>query len=39
MYVGRIVWNPQRFIKDPDTGKRVSRLNPREEWVVQEVQS
>ncbi len=37
MYVGRIVWNRQRFIKDPDTGKRVSRLNPREEWVTQEV--
>jgi site-specific DNA recombinase len=37
LYVGRIVWNRQRFIKDPDTGKRVSRLNPRDEWVVQEV--
>jgi site-specific DNA recombinase len=37
MYLGRIVWNRQRFIKDPDTGKRVSRLNPREEWIVQEV--
>ncbi len=37
MYVGRIVWNRQRFVKDPDTGKRVSRLNPREEWVIQDV--
>ena len=37
LYIGRIVWNRQRFIKDPDTGKRVSRLNPRDEWVVQEV--
>ena len=37
MYVGRLVWNRQRFAKDPDTGKRVSRLNPREEWVVTEV--
>jgi site-specific DNA recombinase len=37
MYIGRIVWNRQRFIKDPDTGKRVSRLNPRADWVVQEV--
>jgi hypothetical protein len=27
----------QRFIKDPDTGKHVSRLNPRDEWVVQDV--
>jgi DNA invertase Pin-like site-specific DNA recombinase len=37
MYIGLIVWNRQRFIKDPDTGKRVSRLNPRADWVVQEV--
>ena len=37
MYVGRLVWNRQRFIKDPDTGKRVSRINPQSEWIVQEV--
>lgn len=37
MYVGRIVWNRQRFMKDPDTGKRVSRLNPQEEWIIKEV--
>jgi site-specific DNA recombinase len=37
MYIGRIVWNRQRFIKDPDTGKRVSRLNARADWVVREV--
>ncbi len=27
LYIGRLVWNRQRFIKDPDTGKRVSRPN------------
>ena len=37
LYVGRLVWNRQRFVKDPDTGKRVSRLNPEGEWVVQDV--
>ena len=37
MYIGRIVWNRQRFIKDPDTGKRVSRLNPESEWIVRDV--
>ena len=37
LYVGRLVWNRQRFIKDPDTGKRVARLNPREEWIIQDV--
>ena len=37
MYVGRLVWNRLRYLKDPDTGKRVSRLNPDSEWVIQEV--
>ncbi|KAB2792292.1 recombinase family protein [Brucella anthropi] len=36
MYVGKIVWNRQRFIKDPDTGKRQARPNPESEWVIQE---
>jgi site-specific DNA recombinase len=33
LYVGRIVWNRQSFIKDPDTGRRVSRPNPPIEWM------
>ncbi|WP_114391271.1 recombinase family protein [Notoacmeibacter marinus] len=37
MYIGRIVWNRQRFVKDPDTGKRQARPNPEEEWVIQDV--
>ncbi|MET4349615.1 recombinase family protein [Bradyrhizobium sp. RT9a] len=37
LYVGRLVWNRLRYLKDPDTGKRVSRLNPESEWVIQEV--
>lgn len=37
MYIGRLVWNRQRFIKDPDTGKRQARPNPESEWIVQEV--
>ncbi|AZI38185.1 recombinase family protein [Caenibius tardaugens NBRC 16725] len=36
MYVGKIVWNRQRFVKDPDTGKRQARPNPESEWVIQE---
>jgi site-specific DNA recombinase len=32
LYSGRIVWNKVRMVKDPDTGKRLSRPNPREEW-------
>nr|WP_082528985.1 MULTISPECIES: recombinase family protein [unclassified Bradyrhizobium] len=37
MYIGRIVWNRQRFVKDPDTGKRQARPNPTAEWIVQDV--
>ena len=37
LYIGRLVWNRQRFLKDPDTGKRVARPNPKEEWIIQEV--
>ncbi len=37
LYVGRLVWNRQRFIKDPDTGRRVTRLNDESEWITQEV--
>ena len=37
MYIGRLVWNRQRFVKDPDTGKRVSRPNPESEWIVKDV--
>ena len=34
LYAGERVWNRQRFDKDPDTGKRVSRPNPKSEWVI-----
>jgi site-specific DNA recombinase len=34
LYVGRLVWNRLRYVKDPDTGKRVSRPNPPSEWVT-----
>jgi hypothetical protein len=37
LYVGRLVWNRLRYVKDPDTGKRVSRLNPEAEWMRKEV--
>jgi hypothetical protein len=37
LYIGRLVWNRQRFVKDPDTGRRQARLNPSEEWVIEEV--
>ncbi len=37
LYAGVLVWNRQRFIKDPNTGKRVSRPNPEAEWIRTEV--
>lgn len=37
LYVGVLVWNRLRFVKDPSTGKRVSRINPPEKWIRSEV--
>ena len=37
LYVGRLVWNKVRMVKDPDTGKRLSRPNSRSDWQVAEV--
>jgi hypothetical protein len=37
LYIGRLVWNRLRYIKDPDTGKRVSRPNAPSEWVITSV--
>ncbi|MBK8174834.1 MAG: recombinase family protein [Rhodospirillales bacterium] len=39
LYIGRMIWNRLRYIKDPETGKRVSRLNPESEWIVKDVPS
>jgi site-specific DNA recombinase len=33
LYRGVLVWNRQRFLKDPSTGRRVSRANPQHDWV------
>ncbi|PJO50036.1 recombinase family protein [Brucella pituitosa] len=37
LYIGRLIWNRLRYIKDPSTGKRVSRLNPVSEWIIKDV--
>jgi len=37
LYVGRLVWNRLRYVKNPDTRKRVSRLNPTSEWMSKDV--
>ena len=37
LYVGKLVWNRQRFVKDPERGRRQARPNPESDWVVEEV--
>ena len=37
LYAGRLVWNKVRMVKDPDTGKRISRPNPKSEWQIANV--
>src|SRR4051794_17867523 len=37
LYIGRLVWNRLRYVKDPATGKRISRLNEPDRWVVHEL--
>ena len=36
LYTGRIVWNKVSMVKDPATGRRVSRPNPKEKYRVAE---
>lgn len=37
LYIGRQIWNRLTYVKDPDTGKRVSRPNPETEWTITDV--
>ncbi|WP_421565872.1 recombinase family protein [Ochrobactrum sp. EDr1-4] len=37
LYIGRLIWNRLRYIKDPSSGKRVSRLNPKSDWIIKDV--
>ena len=37
IYIGLLVFNRIKMVKDPETGKRISRPNPPETWQVMEV--
>lgn len=37
LYRGVLVWNRQHFVKDPSTGRRVTRMNDESEWIRKEV--
>ena len=36
LYIGKLIWNRQTFIKDPVTGKRQARMNATDQWVTQD---
>ncbi len=33
IYIGRLVWNRSQKVRDPDTGKRLMRMRPKDEWL------
>jgi site-specific DNA recombinase len=37
LYIGKLVWNRLRYMKDPATGRRRSRLNPETDWITKEM--
>jgi hypothetical protein len=37
LYIGRVVWNRRKWLKDPETGKRRPVDRPRDEWQVRDV--
>jgi site-specific DNA recombinase len=37
LYLGRLVWNRLRYVKDPSTGKWISRQNDPADWITTEV--
>lgn len=37
LYIGRQIWNKQRYVKSPETVKRVAKPNPPEKWIVANV--
>ena len=36
MYVGRLIWNRSRYVKQPGTNKRLRRMRPTSEWITVE---
>ena len=35
-YIGKLVWNRREWIVNPETKRRVPRLNPESEWIITE---
>lgn len=36
LYIGRMTWNRSRWVKHPDTGRRLRQERPRDEWITTE---
>jgi DNA invertase Pin-like site-specific DNA recombinase len=37
IYIGKLIWNRLRYVKDPISGKRRSRLNPEKDWIIKAI--
>jgi site-specific DNA recombinase len=37
LYLGRLIYNRVTMVKHPETGKRLQRPNPREDWITVQV--
>lgn len=37
LYNGRLIYNRVTYVRDPDSNRRIARINPRDEWFVTEV--
>lgn len=35
LYAGQYVWNRSQWVKDPDTGKRLRLVRPKQEWLIE----
>lgn len=35
LYIGRMIWNRSRWVKNPDTHKRQRVARPEEEWIIE----
>ena len=37
MHPARLIWNQLRYVKNPETDKRVTQINPPEDWIVTDI--
>jgi len=37
IYIGKLIWNRMRVIKNPDTGRNVTKYNDESEWIIKDM--